>query len=562
MQIIKQPGIFDAVIVGSGATGGWMAKQLAEAGMNVALLEAGPPTTKSEFTEHVQSYDLRYRWASREIARNRPIQSMKYACRESNYKWFVDDIKNPYTTPVDKPYQWTRGRQLGGRTLTWGRQSYRYSPMDLAPASHDGFGEDWPVTYEDLKPYYEQVERYVGISGSAEGLAQLPDSIMQPPMLMNCGEKHFQQRVEQRLNRRVIMGRVAVLTEDLNGRYACHYCGPCEQGCVTLSYFSSPWTTIEDAVNTGRCTVITDAVVSHVDTDPDTGLAQGVTYIDRSTRQSRQIRAKTVQLCASTLESTRILLNSGEGFCNSSGTLGRYLMDHLSAGMSGVLPIKEQHKWTGAPQRPTGIYIPRFLNINQSNEDGLLRGYGYQGRHSANYGSASAIAARPGFGADYKRSIQSSDDWYRMRLSSFCECLPRWENHVVLDPEVKDAWGIPALRISASWSDNEMKLWRHSMEQGQEMLRAAGAEDISVSTTEPHWPGGKTHEVGTARMGRDPRKSVLNEWCQTHEVKNLFVTDGAAFVSVACQNPTLTMMALTVRTADHIVERARRGELA
>ncbi|MDA0206182.1 MAG: GMC family oxidoreductase [Acidobacteria bacterium] len=561
MQIIQSGEALDVVVVGSGATGGWMAKHLSEAGLKVALLEAGPKVTPAEFTEHQQPYDWRYRGASPEVARNRPVQSMKYACREPNHKWFVDDIENPYTTPADKPFQWTRGRQLGGRSLTWGRQSYRFSPMDLAPASHDGFGEDWPVTYEELVPYYEKVERYVGISGSAEGLAQLPDSIMQPPMGMNCGEKHLQSSIQQKLGRRVTIGRVAVLTKDLNGRKACHYCGPCEQGCATFSYFSSPWTTVADALKSGNCTLVTDAVVSHIETDPNTGLARGVAYFDRVSRQPRELRAKAIALCASSLESTRILLNSGEGFCNSSGALGRYLMDHISGGATGKLPIREESKWLGAPRRPNGLYIPRFINLDRPHTNGMIRGYGYQGGHGSSYGSPSAIAARPGFGASFKNSIHESDDWYSARLRSFGECLPRWDNHVALDPEVRDAWGIPALCISASWSDNELQLSRHSTEQAKEMLHAAGAEDIREIYERPYAPGGTTHEVGTARMGKDPRKSVLNEWNQAHDVKNIFCTDGAAFTSVACQNPTLTMMALTVRTGDHIIERARRGEL-
>lgn len=559
MQIIQPGEVFDVVVVGSGATGGWMAKHLSEAGLKVAVLEAGPNVTPADFTEHLQPYDLKYRNYSPEVSRNRPIQSMKGACEESNYHWFVDDIENPYTYPEGRKYQWTRGRQLGGRSLTWGRQSYRYSPMDLAPASRDGFGEDWPVTYEQLVPYYEKVERYVGISGSAEGLPQIPDSIMQPPMGMNCGEKHFQQRVEKATPKRVLIGRAAVLTQDLNGRKACHYCGPCDHGCVTNSYFSSPWTTIADAVKTGNCTVVTDAVVSHIETDSNTGLARGVAYIDRLTRQPREIRAKAVTLCASTLESTRILLNSGEGFCNSSGALGRYLMDHVTANTSSRLPIKEQAVWAGAPVRPNGLYIPRTLNLDRAHTNGMIRGYGYQARHAIRYDNVSSIAARPGFGAAFKKGVHNLDS-YVFTLDSYSECLPRWENQATIDPHVRDAWGIPALHINATWSDNEMQLWHHSIAMAEEMHRAAGGEDIRLPK-EPTLPGGKTHEVGTARMGKDPRKSVLNEWNQAHDVKNIFCTDGASFVSVACQNPTLTMMALTVRTGDHIIERARRAEL-
>jgi choline dehydrogenase-like flavoprotein len=432
--------------------------------------------------------------------------------------------------------------------------------MDLAPASRDGFGEDWPVTYEELVPYYEKIERYVGLSGSADGLPQIPDSIMQPPMGMNCGERHFQQRVEAATDKRVLIGRAAVLTQDLNGRKACHYCGPCDHGCVTNSYFASPFTTIADAVKTGNCTIVTDAVVSHIETDPNTGLARGVAYIDRLTRQPRELRAKAVTLCASTLESTRILLNSGDGFCNSSGALGRYLMDHVTANTSSRLPIKEQAVWAGAPVRPNGLYIPRTLNLDRSHTNGMIRGYGYQARHAIRYDSVSAIAARPGFGASFKKGVHDLGA-YRFTLDSYSECLPRWENQATIDPHVRDAWGIPALHINATWSDNEMQLWHHSIAMAEEMHRAAGAEDIQLPN-EPTLPGGKTHEVGTARMGKDPRKSVLNEWNQAHDVNNIYCTDGAAFVSVACQNPTLTMMALTVRAGDHIIERARRGELA
>ena len=562
MQIVrKDHNIFDAVIVGSGATGGWVAKTLSESGMRVALLEAGHRTTEAEFTEHLRSYDLKYRGQSPEIARNRPIQSMKYACRESNFEWFVDDIRNPYTYPADKPFQWTRGRQLGGRSLTWARQSYRLSSLDFLAASHDGYGENWPVTYEEMVPYYETVERYVGICGEPLGLAQLPDSIMQPPMAMTCGEQHFKQAVNARFDRNVTIGRAAILTRPLNGRQPCHYCGPCEHGCITHSYFSSVWTTVADAEKSGNCEVLTDAVVSHVTTDKATGLANGVAYYDRLTRAARKIRAKVVVLSASTLESTRILLNSGDGFCNSSGALGHYVMDHMFGGVSGVLPVKESKRWSGPPQRPNGLYLPRYLNLKRPHTNGMIRGFGAQMRNGSSYGSPAAIAAIPGFGADFKRNVRESDSYWRFSLGTSSECLARYENYVKLDPHVKDAWGIPALNMNVTWSDNEMRLFHYSADAGAEMLLAAGAEDIRKITT-PRWPGGATHEVGTARMGDDPRKSVLNKWNQAHDVKNLFVTDGAAFVTTGCVNPTLTMMALARRASEYLVEAAKRGELA
>ena len=559
MQVIaKDNDTYDAVIVGSGATGGWVAKTLAEAGMRIALLEAGHRTTEAEFTEHLQAYDLKYRGRSPEISRNRPVQSMKYACRESNFEWFVDDIRNPYTHPEDKPFQWTRGRQLGGRTLTWGRQSYRLSKLDFSAASHDGYGDDWPVTYDEMVPYYEAVERYVGISGEPLGLMQFPDSVMQPPMGMTCGERYFQKEVNARYGRNVTIGRVAILTRPLNGRQPCHYCGPCEHGCITHSYFSSVWTTVADAERTGNCKVLTDAVVSHVTTDRDTGLANGVAYYDRLSRAPREVRAKVVVLSASALESTRILLNSGKDFCNSSGTLGHYVMDHMFGGVSGVLPVKENRKWVGPPRRPNGLYLPRYLNVDRSHTDGMIRGFGAQMRNGSSYGSPGAISRIPGFGAGFKRAVRESSDWSQFFIGTSSECLARYENYVELDAHVKDAWGIPALRMNVTWSDNEMRLFRHSADAGEEMLRAIGADSIRKITT-PRWPGGATHEVGSARMGSDPRRFVLNRWNQAHDVRNLFVMDGAAFVSIGCVNPTLTMMALALRASERLVDEARRG---
>lgn len=561
MQVISRDNnVYDAVIVGSGATGGWVAKVLSEAGMNTLVLEAGPRISEADFTEHLESYDLKYRGGSPEIARNRPIQSMKYACRESNYHWFVDDILNPYTHPEGMPFQWTRCRILGGRSLTWGRLSYRFAPLDFRPASHDGYGEDWPVSYEELEPYYERVERYIGVCGQAEGLAQLPDGVMQPPMAMNCGEVHFKTRVEAKLQRPVTIGRAAILTREHNGRAACHYCGPCEQGCITHSYFSSLWTTLVDAQKTGKCTIQTDAVASHVTVDRNTGLANGVAYLDRETRAPREARGKIVVVCASTLESTRLLLNSGAGFCNSSGALGRYVMDHIAGAASGALPVREAHAWEGPPRRPVGVYIPRGLNLDRPHTEGMIRGYGMQGSHNSSYGSAGSIARVAGFGKQFKEAVRARENVWRFGITAYAECLARYDNFVALDPEVKDAWGIPALRIHATWSDNELKLYRYMLDEAEQMLRTAGAESV-VKQQEPRWPGGATHEVGTARMGNDPRKSVVNKWRQAHDVKNVFVSDGASFVSSPSQNPTLTMMALSLQTAEYIVDQAKRGAL-
>ena len=563
--ITRNQDVFDAVVVGSGANGGLAAKELTEAGMKVAVLEAGAKVTPADYTEHVQPYELKYRGNSSyvrrspkspELLRERPIQGLVYACRESNYKWFVNDIDNPYRTPKEKPFHWIRMRVLGGRSLSWGRQSYRMGDIDFKAASRDGYGDNWPISYQDLVPYYEKVEKFIGFSGQEEGLDQLPDSVFLPPMEMTRGEKLWSERVRKKMGRVVTIGRVAILTKDHNGRAACHYCGPCEQGCITHSYYASPFTTLAAAANTGNLTLVTDAVASHVTMDRSTGRASGIAYIDRVTRAPREIRAKVVVLCASTIESTRLLLNSAPGgLANSSGVLGRYLMDHIyGGGASGDLPELTAKAWVGAPRRPNGIYIPRFRNVDRTVTDGMIRGYGYQGRSSPAFGFRAS-----GFGADFKQAVHDRALW-RTGIGVWAECLARYENRVTIDKDRTDAWGIPSVKIDMSWSDNELALWQDARQQGAEMLEASGHRNVR-ETGRPSVPGFCIHEMGTARMGNDPKSSVLNRFNQAHDIKNLFVTDGAAWVSSACQNPTLTMMAITARACDYIADQHKKGEL-
>jgi choline dehydrogenase-like flavoprotein len=551
---------YDAIVVGSGATGGWAAKRLAEAGLKVALLEAGRAVSPTEFTEHTPAYQLKYRDHSPEIVRTRPIQKQCYACMEYNYEWFVNDLDNPYSTPPDKPFTWQRLRVLGGRSLVWGRQSYRLSDNDFKAASRDGYGDDWPIVYADLAPFYDIVEKYVGITGAAEGNEMLPDGQFLPPMKMSCGEVLLRERVKAKFARTVTIGRAAVLTQNHNGRLACHYCGPCERGCRTFSYFSSPFTTVADAQNSGNCTLLTNAVVSHVNMDNGTNKANGVTYVDRLTRKVKEVRGKSVILCAQAMESTRILLNSSTreypaGLANSSGALGHYLMDHVvGGGATGHLPNMKTPPNANEPQRPNGIYIPRFRNTPSAKKHSqFIRGYGYQGGAGPEFNFGAE-----GYGTSFKGAVKQGV--YSISMGAFGESLARWDNYIEIDSNLKDAWGIPALRIVMTHGDNERALMDDAGAQAAEMLEAAGAKNIHVQA-HVEMPGMAIHELGTARMGNDPKKSVLNPYNQTHDVKNLFVMDGASFVSSACQNPTLTMMAVTVRASDHLIDRFRKSEI-
>ena len=551
---------YDVIVVGSGATGGWAAKLLSEAGLKVALLEAGRSVTAQEFTEHVPSFQLKYRNHSPEMIRTRPIQRQCYACMEYNYEWFVNDLENPYSTPADRPFTWQRLRILGGRSLVWGRQSYRLSDVDFKAASRDGYDLDWPISYADLAPYYDMVERYVGITGAAENNEMLPDGKFLPPMKMSCGEMRIREAIKTKFGRTLTIGRAAVLTQGQNGRAPCHYCGPCERGCVTYSYFSSPFTTVADALKSGHCTLITDAIVSHVDMDTGKNKAQGVTFIHRATKETKQIRGKAVVLCAQALESTRILLNSStreypNGLANSSGLLGHYLMDHVvGGGASGVFEDFKIPPSANPPRRPNGIYVVRFRNTPASGKHPhFIRGYGFQGDSGPDFNTDA-----PGIGANYKKAVKQGV--YYAGLGAFGESLANFDNFCEIDPNLKDAWGIPALRISMAHGKNEAALMRDAGETAAEMLEAAGAKNIRLQTG-TEMPGMAIHEVGTARMGNDPKTSVLDPFCQSHDVTNLLVADGSCFVSSGCQNPTLTMMAIAVRACDRLIERFRHNEI-
>jgi choline dehydrogenase-like flavoprotein len=444
----------------------------------------------------------------------------------------------------------------------WARQSYRLSDLDFEANARDGYGIDWPIRYDDIAPWYDHVERFAGISGEKLGLAQLPDSQFLPPMPMNCAEQFVKEGMEQAYGRERVMtiGRAAVLTVDHNGRAACHYCGPCHRGCITRSYFSSLTATLPAAEATGRLTLRPDSVVAEILYDGDTDRASGVRVIDAVTREEMEFRSRVVFVCASTLESTRILLNStstrfATGLGNSSGELGRNLMDHtMGGGASGLVPGFADRDAFG--RRPNGVYIPRFRNVTTPHPD-FLRGYGFQG--GAGRSGWGRGMSMPGFGAEFKHALREPGPW-RMRLGGFGECLPRPSNRVEIDADAKDKWGIPTLRIHCEWSDNERAILQDMAITAAEMLEAAGVQEV-----EPHLednpPGLTIHEMGTARMGRDPQTSVLNGYCQSHDVPNVFVTDGSAMASSGNQNPSLTYMALTARACAYAVDQLKRREL-
>jgi len=488
------------------------------------------------------------------------VQRDCYACREWNYKWFVNDHDEPYTTPDGKPFSWQgRTRVVGGRTNVWGRQSYRFSDQDLHGKSFDGYGEDWPVSYKDLAPYYDLVEEYVGISGQAENVAELPDGRFHPAMPMTCAETQLRTRVKSKLGYTVTIGRSANITRPINGRTPCHYCGPCEHGCVTQSYFNAAFTTVADALKTGNTTLITDAMVYRVLTDPSTKRAAGVMYIDRNTREVREVRARAVLLCAQALESARILFNSDTGgLANSSGVLGHYLMDHtwVAGGARGEFPDAPAPKPSlGAPRRPNGLYTIRMKNtISGPREKKYLRGFGFQGG-----GSTTFRMNAPGFGAAFKKGVL--DPLTTVNLVGFGEVLPRFDNFVAIDPKVVDKFGIPVLRITMTWGENEKAMIPDMAVTAVQMMEAAGAKNIEPFTVLDRVPGYGIHEMGTARMGRDPKTSVLNEFLRTHDIDNLYVMDASSFVSGGCQNPTLTIMALAVRGCDHLMGEMKRGNI-
>jgi choline dehydrogenase-like flavoprotein len=540
---------FDAVVVGSGAAGGWAAKELTERGMRVILLDAGPlmgaPAVPSEASE--QTCGVSECSDATPSRQAQPIQSTCYVYAPDTRHLFVDDVANPYTTPDGLPFVWIRGRQVGGRTLTWAGHSYRMSDYEFKAASRDGYGDDWPICYADLAPYYDLVESVSNVCGSIEGLSNLPDGCFTSPMPLSNAELHFQKAITSKwTDRRVIPARRAMYN---------HPGKPGPQRNAVHKYSTSASSTLPPALKTGRLTILANSVVSHVIANESTGLAEGVACVDRVTKRASEIFARVVVLCASTIETTRILLNSRSrrhphGIANSTGLVGHYLMDHLMLGFYGVIRYSSSNGQDKSEHDASnGVYIPRFQNLT-STDHGFLRGYAIQAKTIAAYSTASDPGTHEG------RGKQAS----HLYLDAFGEMLPRRENRITLDASVKDAWGIPAAHIECSHSDNDVAIASAATEAILDMAVAADIEWIRTPSRLSD-PGTAVHEVGTVRMGDHPRNSVLNAFNQSWDVSNLFVTDGACFPSQGVQNPTLTIMALTARACAYIAEQCRRGQL-
>ncbi|MGH9387027.1 MAG: GMC oxidoreductase [Vicinamibacterales bacterium] len=573
---------WDVIVVGSGAAGGMAAFQLATAGIKVLLLEAGrmiDPAKEYRTMEWPYASLRRGRLPTDELAMgaaeynmlDRPYGTagrfekyrklLSYSANQFTHNWLVDEKQNPTT---GTRYAWVRARALGGKTNLWGRVALRMSDYDFKAASRDGFGVDWPISYADIGPYYDNVDRLLGISGTRENIPQLPDGLFQRSHKLNCGEQIVRSAIA-RMGRHLIPGRAGVTTEGVANKYRnrCAGRGRCGRGCNLNAAMHSPASLIYPARDTGNLTLRPNSTVSEVLMDARTNRAAGVRVIDSTTREVFDFTARVVILAASTLESTRLLMlskssDNARGLANSSGALGHYFCEHvMGPGASGVMPTLRGAAITNDDGRPQSTYLVRFRNITEKHP-GFIRGYGMQGGSGASEYPGHAHRT-PGIGSAFKKAVRANHPT-PISFTAFGEVLARRENRVELDPRVRDAWGIPVLRFDYRFGANEIAMTKDMADTAAEMLEAAGAEDIHVRR-DVLTEGWSIHELGTARMGNDPKTSVTNSFGQTHDVKNLFVVDGSIFDSASCQNPTWTILALAWRGMDYLKEQMRSGAL-
>jgi len=558
------PQEFDAIVVGSGISGGWAAKELTQKGLKVLLLDRG------RNVEHIKDYvnalkapwEFKHRTQTTSAAEaDHPVAKVEYFLTEGSTPFWSSEIDSPYEQA--KPFSWLRSYQVGGRSLMWGRQSYRWSDLDFTANAREGIAVDWPIRYSDIAPWYDHAERFAGISGSIEGLPQLPDGQFMPAMEMNCVEKDVAARIRKHYNdsRRMIIGRTANITQPHEDRVNCQYRNKCWLGCPFGAYFSSQSSTLPAAMKTGNLTLRPFSIVMRLLYDRDRRRATGVEVLDAETNQTYEFKSKIVFVCASALNSNWVLMNSAtdvwpEGLGSSSGVLGRYIMDHhFRVGAGGRVDGYLDRIVNG--RRPNGIYIPRYRNLTEGENRGYRRGFGYQG--GASRLGWKRDVAELGLGASLKDALCEPGEW-SIGLTAFGEILPHADNRVTLDRGKKDKWGLPVLRLDCELRDNELKMRRDMETDAAEMLMAAGVKDVK-SRDEGYTFGQGIHEMGGARMGRDPKTSVLNAHNQVWEAPNVFVTDGSCMTSASCVNPSLTYMALTARAADFAVEELKRGTL-
>ncbi|MFK5971743.1 MAG: GMC family oxidoreductase [Flavobacteriaceae bacterium] len=558
---------YDAIVVGTGISGGWAAKELCENGLKTLVLERG------KMVKHIEDYVTANKdpWdfpnkgepTQKDLAKQLKQNRTGYTTNAANAMWFVNDLEHPYNET--KRFDWMRGYHVGGRSLQWGRHSYRWSDIDFTANQRDGIAVDWPVRYKDISPWYDKVERYIGVGGEKLGLPQLPDGQFEPMMPLNCVEEHFKEKVAENFDGRVVtVGRTAHINSNkkFEGRSRCQFRNRCIRGCPFGAYFSSLSSTLPAAEATGNMTLRPNSIVTEILYDADTKRATGVKVIDNVTKETFEFKAKVIFLCASTVASTSILMQSKSdrfpnGMGNDSDQLGRNIMDHhLGVGASGKFDGFEDKYYKG--RKPNGVYIPRFRNLGgTSNRKDYIRGFGYQG--GASRGNWEDTVAELAFGAELKDAILKPGDWH-MGMTGFGEVLPYQDNRMTLDHDKLDAWGLPTVTFDAEFKENEWKMREDMKISAVDMLEKAGFREVTPKDN-PGALGLGIHEMGTARMGRDRMTSVLNGHNQIHDVPNVYVTDGSFMTSASCVNPSLTYMAFTARAADHAVKELKKGTL-